>query len=156
VLGWVGLADVTGAGTLLRLIALSVAVAADGLIFFILFTTLAGTKATWRQLLRGCLFGAIGFEVLKLVGALLVAHTVRNPVYASFAVIAGLAVWINLSSRFILFSAAWTATRRVVLKADAPQPEDPEAKESEPKESEAKESEPEESGPEAPRSPRES
>ena len=151
VLGWVGLADVTGAGSLLRLIALSVAVAADGLIFFILFTTLAGTKASWRQLLRGCLFGAIGFEVLKLVGALLVAHTVRNPVYASFAVIAGLAVWINLSSRFILFTAAWTATRRVVLKADAPQPE-----EAEPKEPESKESEPKESEPEAPRPPHES
>jgi inner membrane protein YhjD len=118
VLGWVGLADVPGAGTLLRLIALSVAVAADGLIFFILFSTLAGTKASSRQLLRGCLFGAIGFEVLKIVGALLVAHTLRNPVYASFAVIAGLVVWINLASRFILFTAAWTATRRVVLAAD--------------------------------------
>jgi uncharacterized BrkB/YihY/UPF0761 family membrane protein len=27
-------------------------------------------------------------------------------------------VWINLSSRFILFAAAWTATRRVILQAD--------------------------------------
>jgi membrane protein len=118
VLGWVGLADVAGAGTLLRILALSVAIAADGLIFFILFTTLAGTKASWRQLLRGCLFGAVGFEVLKLGGALLIAHTMHNPVYASFAVIVGLLVWINISSRFILFTAAWTATRRVILKAD--------------------------------------
>ena len=118
VLDWVGLADVPGAGTLLRLIALSVAIVADGLIFFILFTTLAGTKASWRQLLRGCVFGAIGFEVLKIVGALFVTHTVHNPVYGSFAVIVGLTVWINLSSRFILFTAAWTATRRVILKAD--------------------------------------
>jgi inner membrane protein YhjD len=122
VLAWLGLANVPGAGTLLRLIALSVAVAADGLIFFILFTTLASTKASWRQLLRGCLFGAVGFEVLKLIGALLIAHTVRNPVYASFAVIVGLLVWINLSSRFILFAAAWTATRRVILQADEHDP----------------------------------
>lgn len=122
VLRWMGLENVTGAGTLLRLIALSVAVAADALIFFVLFTTLSGTKASWRQLLRGCLFGAIGFEALKLIGALLVAHTVRNPVYASFAVIVGLLVWINLSSRFILFAAAWTATRRVVLQADEHDP----------------------------------
>jgi inner membrane protein YhjD len=118
VLGWIGLAHVVGAGTLLRLIALSVAIAADAVIFLVLFTMLAGTKASWRQLLRGCLFGAVGFEVLKLIGALLIAHTVRNPVYASFAVIAGLVVWINLASRFILFAAAWTATRRVVLKVD--------------------------------------
>jgi len=125
VLGWVGLADVPGAGTVLRLAALSVAVVADGLIFLILFTTLAGTKASWRQLLRGCLFGAVGFEVLKLGGALLVGHTMHNPVYASFAVIVGLLVWINLSSRFILFTAAWTATRRVILKADEPATEAP-------------------------------
>lgn len=118
VLGWLGAADVTGAGTLLRFIALTVAVVADGLIFLILFTTLAGTKASWRQLLRGCLFGAVGFEALKLIGALLIAHTVRNPVYASFAVVAGLVVWINLASRFILFTAAWTATCHVILEVD--------------------------------------
>ena len=58
-------------------------------------------------------------EVLKLAGTFLVAHTVRNPVYASFAVLVGLLVWINLASRFILFTAAWTATRRVILSADA-------------------------------------
>src|SRR3954465_1011820 len=80
VLGWVGLADVPGAGTLLRLIALSVAIGADGVIFMILFTTLAGTKASGRQLVRGCVFGAVGFEILKIIGALLVSHTVRNPV----------------------------------------------------------------------------
>ncbi|GLY76767.1 YihY/virulence factor BrkB family protein [Actinoallomurus iriomotensis] len=131
VLGWLGLADVTGAGTLLRLIALSVAVVADGVIFLILFTTLAGTKASWRHLLRGCLFGAVGFEALKIVGALFIAHTMRNPVYASFAVIVGLLVWINLSSRFILFTAAWTATRRVILAVDAnpPEPEEDTARE---------------------------
>lgn len=118
-LAWMGLANVTGAGSLLRLVALSVAVAADALIFLVLFSMLAGTRASWRQLLRGCLFGAIGFEMLKLAGALLVVHTVHNPVYASFAVIAGLVVWINLASRFILFTAAWTATRRVVLEEDS-------------------------------------
>jgi membrane protein len=119
VLGWIGLAGVPGAGSLLRLVAVSVAVAADALIFFVLFSMLSGTRASPRQLLRGCLFGAVGFEVLKLAGAFLVVHTMRNPVYASFAVIAGLVVWINLSSRFILFAAAWTATRRVVLNVDA-------------------------------------
>jgi membrane protein len=119
VLDRIGLKGVPGAGSLLRLVALSVAIAADCLIFFVLFSTLSGTRASPRQLLRGCLFGAVGFEVLKLAGALLVMHTMRNPVYASFAVIVGLAVWINLSSRFILFAAAWTATRRVVLDVDA-------------------------------------
>jgi inner membrane protein YhjD len=120
VLGWIGLTGVPGAGTFLRLIAIAVAIGANTLIFLVLFSQLAGTKASWRHLVRGCVFGAVGFEVLKLVGTYLVAHTMRNPVYASFAVIAGLMVWINISTRFILFTAAWTATRRVILSADEP------------------------------------
>lgn len=120
VLGWIGLAGVPGAGTFLRLIALVVAIGANTLIFLVLFSQLAGTKASLRHLVRGCLFGAIGFEALKLVATYLVGHTMRNPVYASFAVIAGLMVWINISSRFILFTAAWTATRQVILRADGP------------------------------------
>jgi membrane protein len=123
VLGWIGFAEVTGAGTLLRLITLTVAVGADGLIFLILFTTLAATKASWRQLLRGCLFGAVGFEVLKVAGALLIALTTHNRVYAGFTVLVGLLIWINVTTRFILFAAAWTATRSLIMKADADHPE---------------------------------
>jgi inner membrane protein YhjD len=120
VLGWIGLRGVPGAGTFLRLVAVVTAIAANTLIFLVLFSRLASTRASWRQLMRGCLFGAVGFEVLKLVGTYFVGHTMRNPVYASFAVIVGLLIWINLVSRFILFTAAWTATRRVILSADAP------------------------------------
>lgn len=105
-LTWIGLGG-GGAGTILRVVAVAVAVGANFLVFLVLFTQLSGV----REVLPGCLFGAIGLEPLKLVGALLVAHTTRNPVYASFAVVAGLLVWINLVSRFVLFTAAWTATR---------------------------------------------
>jgi inner membrane protein YhjD len=123
VLRWIGLAGVTGAGTFLRFVAVCVAIGANTLIFLVLFSQLAGTKASWRQLLRGCVFGAVGLEVLKLVGTYLIGHTLRNPVYASFGVLVGLLVWVNLVSRFILFAAAWTATRRVILSADAPEPD---------------------------------
>lgn len=124
VLAWMGLAGVPGAGTFLRLVAVATAIGANTWIFLVLFSQLAGTRASWRELLRGCLFGAVGFEVLKLVGTYFVGHTTRNPVYASFAVIVGLLVWINLVSRFTLFTAAWTATRRVILSADAPEDSD--------------------------------
>jgi inner membrane protein YhjD len=99
------------AGTALRLVAVAAAVGANMLIFLVLFTQLTGARQPWRSLLPGCLFGAVGLETLKLIGALLVEHTTRNPVYASFAVVAGLLVWINIVSRFVLFTAAWTATR---------------------------------------------
>jgi membrane protein len=123
VLRWLSMDDVPGAGTMVRLLSITVASVADMVIFFVMFSRLSGTRASWRRLVKGTLFGAVGFEVLKLVGTYLVAHTTRNPVYASFAVIIGIQVWINLASRFMLFTAAWTATRSVIMRADADNPE---------------------------------
>ncbi|WP_067454315.1 YihY/virulence factor BrkB family protein [Actinomadura macra] len=123
VLGWFGLEDVPGAGTGLRLLSLAVAMAFDTVIFLVLFTRLSGTRAPWRRIARGALFGAVGFEALKQIATLLIGRTTQNPVYASFAVLVGLMVWINVVSRFVLFAAAWTATRRIVLSADADSPE---------------------------------
>jgi membrane protein len=123
VLGWFGLEDVTGAGTVLRLLALACAIAFNGVIFLVLFTRLSGTRAPWRRIIRGAVFGAVGFEVLKQIATLLISRTTENPVYGAFAVLVGLMVWITVVSRFVLFVAAWTATRRVVLTADADNPE---------------------------------
>lgn len=119
-----GLNHVPGAGTVLRLVAIAVAVGADTFFFLVLFSRLSGTRAPWRRLVRGCLFGAVGFEALKLVGTYLVGHFMHNPIYASFAVIVGLLIWINLVSRLILFTAAWTATHRAVLSVDEPPGDD--------------------------------
>lgn len=114
------LLHVTGADLVVRLLSLTVALGTDMVIFYVMFSRLSGTMATWHELVRGTIFGAVGLEVLKLAGTYLVGHTTRNPIYASFAVTIGLLVWINLASRFILYVAAWTATRRLVLAADAP------------------------------------
>ncbi|REE98263.1 YihY/virulence factor BrkB family protein [Thermomonospora umbrina] len=119
VLGWLHLAGTPGAGTGLRLLSLAVAIGFNTLIFLVLFSRLSGTHAPWHDIVRGALFGAVGFEILKLTGTLLIGHTLGNPVYASFAAVAGLLLWIDVVSRFVLFAAAWTATRRVVLSADA-------------------------------------
>ena len=118
VLELLGLADVTGMGTALWVLSLSVAIMFNALMFLVVFSRVSGTQAPWRRIIRGALFGAVGFEVLKMIGTLLISTTTRNPVYASFAVVAGLLVWIDVVSRFVLFTAAWTATRRVILKVD--------------------------------------
>ncbi|MFG2002552.1 YihY/virulence factor BrkB family protein [Spirillospora sp. NPDC048911] len=118
VLGWLGLDHVTGAGTVLRLLSLTVAILFNTLIFLVLFSRLSGTRAPWRRIIKGAVFGAVGLELLKQVATLLLSRTTENPVYASFAVLVGLMVWINVVSRFLLFVAAWTATRRVILSAD--------------------------------------
>ncbi|MFI0353788.1 YihY/virulence factor BrkB family protein [Actinomadura sp. 9N407] len=119
VLSWLGWDDVTGAGTVLRLLSLTMAIASNTLIFLVLYSRLSGTRAPWRTIYQGALIGAVGFEALKQLATLLLSSTTKNPVYASFAVVVGLMVWINIVSRFLLIVAAWTATRRAVLTAEA-------------------------------------
>ena len=63
--------------------------------------------------------GAVGFEVLKLLGTFLIARTTENPMYATFGVVVGLLVWINFVSRVLIYAAAWTATQPYSLEPSA-------------------------------------
>ncbi|WP_067968667.1 YihY/virulence factor BrkB family protein [Nocardiopsis trehalosi] len=109
-LGWVGWADSLAAVAATRVLGAAIALAVSMLVFLVLFSRLSGTRRPWRLLWRGALLAAVGFEVLKALGALLISGTLGNPVYASFAVLVGLLVWINIVLRTVLFCAAWTAT----------------------------------------------
>lgn len=119
-LGVVGLAATPAATVLLKVLAVALAVVADTALFAILLSRLPGAALPWRQLRSGALLGAVGFEVLKLLGTFLVARTMANPVYATVAVVVGLLVWINLASRLLVYSAAWTATHPYSLQPAAP------------------------------------
>ncbi|MBV2367160.1 YihY/virulence factor BrkB family protein, partial [Streptomonospora nanhaiensis] len=109
-LGWVGLAESVVALAATRVLALVIAIAVDTVIFVVVFSRLSGTRRPLRLLWPGALLAAAGFEILKAGGALLLGGTLSNPVYASFAVVVGLLVWINLVMRMVLLCAAWTAT----------------------------------------------
>ncbi|APC37372.1 YihY/virulence factor BrkB family protein [Nocardiopsis dassonvillei] len=109
-LGLVGLDGSLLANLSLRALALVIAVGANMVIFVLAFALLSGSGRPTRMMWRGALLGAVGFEVLKAAAAVLLAGTLGNPVYASFAVLVGLLVWINLVMRLVMFSAAWTAT----------------------------------------------
>jgi len=91
-------------------LGIALAILADMGLFLFLVTRLPRVSTPWRRVLKGTLLGAVGFEILKVVGSLLVERTTKNPVYGAFAVIVGLLIWINLVSRFTLFVAAWTVT----------------------------------------------
>ncbi|MFD3685528.1 YihY/virulence factor BrkB family protein [Nocardiopsis sp. NPDC058631] len=109
-LSLVGLDGSFPANLTLRLLALAIAVAVNMGIFVLAFSLLSGSGRPARMMWRGALLGAVGFEILKAAAALLLSGTLSNPVYASFAVLVGLLVWINLVMRLTMFSAAWTAT----------------------------------------------
>lgn len=116
VLESVGLADSLLATVLLRVLSVALAVAVDVVIFAILLSRLSGARLPWSQVRSGAVLGAVTFEVLKLVGTFLISRTTSNPLYATFGVVVGLLVWINLVSRLVVFVGAWTATQPYSLQ----------------------------------------
>jgi membrane protein len=110
VLDHVGLDKTTAAIALLKVLSVALAIVADTVLFAIVLSRLSGARLGWRRVRSGAVLGAIGFEVLKLVGTFLIARTTSNPVYATFGVVVGLLVWMNFVARLTVFAAAWTAT----------------------------------------------
>ena len=119
VLDLVGLGDHLVATFLLKVLSVALAVLVDVVIFAILLSRLSGAKLTWRQVRSGAVLGAVGFEVLKLLGTFLIGRTTANPLYATFGVVVGLLVWINLVAKLTIFAGAWTATQPVSVVAPA-------------------------------------
>lgn len=107
---WIGLGDSPLAAGLIRVAGIAASVGADTLVFLIILGWLARPSEPFRTVLQGSVLGAIGLGLLKQLATLILSITLQNPVYGTFAVIAGLLIWINLSARMILYAAAWTAT----------------------------------------------
>ncbi|GAA2391319.1 YihY/virulence factor BrkB family protein [Nonomuraea africana] len=110
VAAFLGVETSLGAKLTLGAVGLLGSVGADWVMFLIVLGWVARPTRPFRTLARGALLGAIGFGVLKQVATLLLATTLSNPVYGTFAVTAGLLLWINFSARLTLYVAAWTAT----------------------------------------------
>jgi membrane protein len=72
-----------------------------------LYRLLAGIAIPWKILRNGVIIGAIGVSALQVAGGALIGGATRNPLIASFAVIAGLLIWFNLSCQVILLAASW-------------------------------------------------
>jgi membrane protein len=119
VLDHVGLDEKPVAIGLLKVVSVLFALAADTVLFAIVFSRLSGANLPWRQVRSGALLAAVGFEVLKLLGTFLIARTTQNPLYATFGVVVGLLVWMNFVARLTILAAAWTATEAVVPVAPA-------------------------------------
>ena len=125
VLTGLNLDGIPGMGTLVGALAILLALAADTVLFMWLFTRLPRRPVRYRTVLRGAVFAAVGYEILKIVGTTYIARVTSNPTYGIFASAVGLLIWINLVSRFLLIAAAWTATGRQPRGADS-EPEPPE------------------------------
>jgi membrane protein len=108
---------VAGVHTIAQIAGIVLAVVGDVLIFAWVLVRLPRAELPARIVFKGALFAAVGFEILKLIGTYYIARVTHSPAAGVFGSIIGVLVWIDLVSRFLLYSTAWTAT--------AQQPEPP-------------------------------
>jgi membrane protein len=109
ILSALGLGNITGMGTVLGAAGIIVAAFADAVIFFLVLVRLPRAEVQVRVGVRGALLGAVGFEILKIIGTYTVAAATRSPTAGPFASVLAVLIWIQLVTRWLLFCTAWTA-----------------------------------------------
>lgn len=93
-----------------RAVSIVIVFLLDAAAIAVLFRTLSGVKASWRALIPGAVYGAIGLSVLQQLSSLFVAGAGNNPLLASFASLIALLLWFNLSAQVILIAGAYIIT----------------------------------------------
>ena len=116
VLDRLGLDQAPGAFLLTTVAGITLALVGDTVIFLWLLKVVTHTSVDVRRLLPGALFGAVGFEILKVLGSLYLALISGSVTVTTLGGTVGLLVWINLVARYALFTAAWTAFLPGVLE----------------------------------------
>lgn len=91
------------------LVGVLVVFAFDTFVLAAAFRVLSGVKIPMRRLIAGAVIGGAALGVLKILGSQLLGGATSNPLLASFAVIIGIMIFLNLVCRVILISATWIA-----------------------------------------------
>ncbi len=107
-LDWIGLAETLS--PLVTLLTVVLGLAANVLLFFIMFQLLAQPNAPRRALVKGAILGAIGFELLKRLSFLLLGSTKDSQAFQLFGIALILVVWIYYFSRVVMYAASWAQT----------------------------------------------
>lgn len=96
---------VTSAGLILLGLALELA------FFLWTFWIFGDRRPGWRRLLPGAVVGAVGFEVLKVVGTVVVPRMVASSssLYGSLGVVFALLAWLALFARLIVYASTLNA-----------------------------------------------
>jgi membrane protein len=97
-------------------------------IFLWTFWLLTNAKLPWRSHLPGAIVAAVGFEVLKLVGSIVVPRSVASSsaLYGSIGVVFAILAWLIVFGRLIVYSAVLNVIRHertvgtVSLEIEAP------------------------------------
>ena len=119
-----GVDGAPGLFVLTAVIGLTLAVLSDTVVFLWLLKVVPANPHPLRVLLPGALFGAAGFEVLKLLGSLYLSLISGSVTASAFGGAVGILIWLNVVFRFAFFTAGWTATRRAVETWQSDRPEE--------------------------------
>ena len=118
IVGALGLSHVEWLRPAMTIIALSISIIANYLLFLWIFWMLPRHKPRKKALFRGTLIAAIGFEVIKMIMTLTLPSLAKSASGAAFGSVIGLMAFFYYFARLTLFCAAWIATAK--YKGDQP------------------------------------
>lgn len=124
-LEYLKLDHIVGIDAITRVIAITVGLIANYLVFFWLIIFLPRGKVPVKSAAKAAVIGAIGFELIKQLGSVFFSSAVKNPAGATFGPIIGVMVLLYLIWRILLYSSAWAATTKEsleLLELPAPEP----------------------------------
>jgi membrane protein len=77
------------------------------------FRVLPNSRPPWRSLIPGAIFGAIGFEVLKAVGAYWVPRMVESSsqLYGTIGIVLAILAWLLFFGRLVVYAAVVNVVR---------------------------------------------
>lgn len=98
------------------------------LVFLWTFTVLGNQSVGWRSHVPGAVLAAIGFEILKVLGTVVVPQQVANAsaVYGSVGVVFAVIAWLLLYGRMLMYAAVLNVVRHeaaagtVTVEIEAP------------------------------------
>ncbi|NLG56078.1 MAG: inner membrane protein YhjD [Rhodococcus sp.] len=125
VVKWSGLSNITGMGTLLRIVATVLSILATWAVLTWVIAKLPREPVALRGAVVGAFLGAIVFEIFKQLGAVYLSSVTSGPAGVAFGHILGLLVFIYMGARVLLFCTAWAATSRASLELAYVPPPDP-------------------------------
>ncbi|MGH2686886.1 MAG: YhjD/YihY/BrkB family envelope integrity protein [Actinomycetota bacterium] len=98
-------------GLLLRGVSATLSLALDVGLFALAYRALSSRGMTWRQILPGAVFAAVGWTLLKIFGTWYATWTVEGSesVYGTFAATIGVLVILYLAARLFVYGAELNA-----------------------------------------------
>jgi membrane protein len=110
IVDWLGFPYNAWVKFVLWVLTVLLGVAASTVLFLTIYKLLGKPDLPNRALVGGAALAAIGFEILKIAAAFLIANASKSPAAAVAGVSLVLLVWINYFARLTLYGAAWAAT----------------------------------------------